>query len=101
MSDNSNRKDNQVKFQGTDTYISTRELNLAVNAAVTLQRPLLVKGEPGTGKTLLAHEISKGLNKRLITWHIKSTCHHPHAFFSVPPSAPLGALSIYQDHPLP
>ncbi|MDA2920100.1 MoxR family ATPase [Desulfobacterota bacterium AH_259_B03_O07] len=62
-----------MKFQGTDTYISTRELNLAVNAAVTLQRPLLVKGEPGTGKTMLAHEISKGLNKRLITWHIKST----------------------------
>jgi len=62
-----------MKFEGTDAYVSTRELNLAVNAAITLQRPLLVKGEPGTGKTLLAHEVSKALNKRLITWHIKST----------------------------
>jgi len=62
-----------MKFQGTDTYISTRELDLAVNAAVTLQRPLLIKGEPGTGKTLLAFEIAKALNKNLITWHIKST----------------------------
>lgn len=62
-----------MKFQGTDTYISTRELDLAVNAAITLQRPLLIKGEPGTGKTLLAFEIAKALNKKLITWHIKST----------------------------
>ncbi|HEX9667031.1 MAG TPA: MoxR family ATPase [Thermodesulfobacteriota bacterium] len=62
-----------MKFQGTDTYISTRELDLAVNAAITLQRPLLIKGEPGTGKTLLAFEIAKSLNKNLITWHIKST----------------------------
>ena len=62
-----------MKFQGTDTYISTRELDLAVNAAITLQRPLLIKGEPGTGKTLLAFEIAKALNKNLISWHIKST----------------------------
>jgi MoxR-like ATPase len=62
-----------MKFQSTDTYISTRELDLAVNAAITLQRPLLIKGEPGTGKTLLAFEIAKSLNKNLITWHIKST----------------------------
>ena len=62
-----------MKFQSTDTYISTRELDLAVNAAITLQRPLLIKGEPGTGKTLLAFEIAKALNKNLITWHIKST----------------------------
>lgn len=60
-------------FKGTDNYIATRELQIAVNAAITLQKPLLVKGEPGTGKTLLAHEISKALNKTLITWHIKST----------------------------
>lgn len=60
-------------FTGTDNYIATRELQIAVNAAITLQKPLLVKGEPGTGKTLLAHEISKALNKPLITWHIKST----------------------------
>ncbi|HAI77320.1 MAG TPA: ATP-binding protein [Microscillaceae bacterium] len=60
-------------FQGTETYVATRELSVAVNAAVTLEKPLLVKGEPGTGKTLLAFEIAKALNKKLITWHIKST----------------------------
>jgi MoxR-like ATPase len=61
------------KFTGTDIYIATRELQVAVNAAIHLQKPLLVKGEPGTGKTLLAHEIAKALNKEIITWHIKST----------------------------
>ncbi|GIV33459.1 MAG: ATPase AAA [Chitinophagales bacterium] len=60
-------------FQGTDTYIATRELQIAVNAAIHLQKPLLIKGEPGTGKTLLAHEVAKALNKPIITWHIKST----------------------------
>ncbi|MCY7349695.1 MAG: MoxR family ATPase [Cytophagaceae bacterium] len=60
-------------FKGTDQYVATRELQVAVNAAVTLQKPLLVKGEPGTGKTLLAYEIAKALNKPLITWHVKST----------------------------
>lgn len=62
-----------MQFTGTDNYIATRDLQIAVNAAISLQRPLLVKGEPGTGKTLLAHEISKALGKRLFTWHIKST----------------------------
>lgn len=62
-----------MKFTGTDNYIATQELQIAVNAAVLLQKPLLVKGEPGTGKTLLAHEISKAMGKKLITWHIKST----------------------------
>jgi len=62
-----------TKFTGTDNYIATRELQVAVNAAIHLQKPLLVKGEPGTGKTLLAHEIAKALNKEIITWHIKST----------------------------
>jgi MoxR-like ATPase len=62
-----------TKFTGTDNYIATRELQVAVNAAIHLQKPLLVKGEPGTGKTLLAHEIAKALNKDIITWHIKST----------------------------
>ena len=61
------------RFQGTDRYIATRELEVAVNAAVALQRPLLVKGEPGTGKTVLAQEIAKGLGLRLIEWHVKST----------------------------
>jgi len=61
------------QFAGTDTYIATEDLRVAVNAAVALERPLLVKGEPGTGKTILAHEIAKALGKELITWHIKST----------------------------
>ncbi|HLI11184.1 MAG TPA: MoxR family ATPase [Alphaproteobacteria bacterium] len=62
-----------MRFQGTDSYVATEDLMVAVNAAITLERPLLVKGEPGTGKTILAHEIAKALGKRLITWHIKST----------------------------
>ncbi len=62
-----------ARFEGTDTYIATEDLRVAVNAAVALERPLLVKGEPGTGKTILAHEIAKALKAPLITWHIKST----------------------------
>lgn len=62
-----------MQFEGTEIYVATRELQVAVNAAVTLQKPLLVKGEPGTGKTLLAFEVAKALNKKIITWHIKST----------------------------
>ena len=60
-------------FDSTDTYISTDELSMAVDAAVKLERPLLVKGEPGTGKTLLAEEIAKTLGLNLIQWHIKSS----------------------------
>ena len=60
-------------FDSTDTYVSTDELSMAVDAAIKLERPLLVKGEPGTGKTLLAEEIAKTLGLRLIQWHIKST----------------------------
>ncbi|MBQ75621.1 MAG: ATP-binding protein [Gammaproteobacteria bacterium] len=62
-----------MKFSSTNTYIATEELQMAVNAAVTLERPLLIKGEPGTGKTMLAEEIAKSLGMRLIPWHIKST----------------------------
>jgi len=62
-----------MKFQGTDEYISTRDLTLAVNASITLERPLLVKGEPGTGKTMLAFEVAKALKMEIITWHVKST----------------------------
>ena len=62
-----------MKFTGTDNYVATEELQMAVNAAVTLQRPLLIKGEPGTGKTLLAEEVAKALGKPLLSWHIKST----------------------------
>jgi len=60
-------------FKSTERYIATRDLEVAVNASVTLQRPLLVKGEPGTGKTVLAHEVAEALGHPLIEWHIKST----------------------------
>ena len=62
-----------MRFEGTENYIATEDLRIAVNAAITLERPLLIKGEPGTGKTVLAEEISKALNMPLITLHIKST----------------------------
>ena len=62
-----------MKFTGTDTYISTEDLSMAVNASVTLERPLLIKGEPGTGKTMLAEEVAASLKMPLIEWHIKST----------------------------
>jgi len=63
----------QERFSGTATYVATEDLSVAVNAAVALERPLLVKGEPGTGKTILAEEIATALGKTLISWHIKST----------------------------
>ena len=62
-----------MKFQGTQQYIATEDLQIAVNAAIALQRPLLIKGEPGTGKTMLAEQVAESLGKRLIQWHIKST----------------------------
>jgi MoxR-like ATPase len=62
-----------MRFTGTTDYVATEDLRVAVNAAVTLRRPLLVKGEPGTGKTVLAHEIAKALGAPLIEWHVKST----------------------------
>ena len=62
-----------MKFAGTESYVATDDLMVAVNAAITLERPLLVKGEPGTGKTMLAEEIARALGKDLIRWHIKST----------------------------
>ncbi|MFC3151100.1 AAA family ATPase [Litoribrevibacter euphylliae] len=62
-----------MKFEGTNDYVATDELKTAVNAAITLQRPLLIKGEPGTGKTMLAEELAKSLDTELIQWHIKST----------------------------
>ncbi|WP_313548763.1 MoxR family ATPase [Pseudomonas sp.] len=62
-----------MKFEGTADYVATADLQLAVNAAITLQRPLLIKGEPGTGKTLLAEQLAQALGTQLITWHIKST----------------------------
>jgi MoxR-like ATPase len=62
-----------MRFQGTKSYIATEDLKLAVDAALSLEKPLLVKGEPGTGKTMLALEVAESLGMRLIEWHIKST----------------------------
>ena len=62
-----------ARFEGTDNYVATNDLKMAVNAAITLERPLLIKGEPGTGKTVLAHEIAKALGAPLIEWNVKST----------------------------
>ena len=70
-----------MKFTGTDTYIATDDLMTAVNASVTLERPLLVKGEPGTGKTLLAEEIATSLGKPFYEWHIKSTTKAQHGLY--------------------
>jgi MoxR-like ATPase len=62
-----------MKFTGTQSYVATDDLKVAVNAAVTLGRPLLIKGEPGTGKTILAEEVAGALGRKLISWHVKST----------------------------
>jgi MoxR-like ATPase len=70
-----------MRFEGTDRYIATDDLMLAVNAAITLQRPLLIKGEPGTGKTLLAEEVARALGAPLIEWHIKSSTKAQHGLY--------------------
>ena len=70
-----------MRFEGTDSYIATEDLQVAVNAAITLERPLLVKGEPGTGKTILAQEIAAALGAPLIEWHIKSTTKAQHGLY--------------------
>ncbi len=70
-----------MKFTGTESYVTTDDLNMAVNAAVALERPLLIKGEPGTGKTLLAEEVSRSLGMKLFQWHIKSTTKAKHGLY--------------------
>ena len=71
----------EKRFEGTDSYIATEDLMVAVNASVALERPLLIKGEPGTGKTVLAEEIAKALGKPLTQWHIKSTTKALHGLY--------------------
>ncbi len=70
-----------MRFEGSSNYIATPDLQLAVNAAMTLQRPLLIKGEPGTGKTMLAEEVAAALNMPLLQWHIKSTTKAQHGLY--------------------
>jgi len=70
-----------MRFAGTQSYVVTDDLQIAVNAAVTLERPLLVKGEPGTGKTVLAHEVADALGAPLIEWHVKSTTKAQHGLY--------------------
>ena len=69
------------RFEGTQAYIATDDLRMAVNAAVALERPLLIKGEPGTGKTVLAYELARALDAPLITWHVKSTTKAHHGLY--------------------
>ena len=71
-SEKSSQRKTLMKFGSTETYIATEELQMAVNAAVTLERPLLIKGEPGTGNTMLAEEIASSLGMKIITWYVKS-----------------------------
>ena len=70
-----------MRFEGTDNYVATEDLMMAVNAAIALERPLLIKGEPGTGKTLLAVEVAKALGRPLFEWHIKSTMKAQHGLY--------------------
>jgi MoxR-like ATPase len=70
-----------ARFEGTENYIATHDLMMAVNAAITLERPLLIKGEPGTGKTMLALEVAKALQRPLYEWHIKSTTKAQHGLY--------------------
>ncbi len=70
-----------MRFEGTDKYVATEDLMVAVNASISLERPLLIKGEPGTGKTILAHEVAEAINAPLIEWHIKSTTKAQHGLY--------------------
>ena len=86
-----------MRFQGTDSYVATDDLLMAVNAAIALKRPLLIKGEPGTGKTVLAAEIAKALGKELIEWHIKSTTKAQHGLYEYDAVARLRDSQLGED----
>ncbi|MCU0868872.1 MAG: MoxR family ATPase [Burkholderiales bacterium] len=70
-----------MRFTGTEAYVATDDLMMAVNASITLERPLLIKGEPGTGKTMLAQEVAKALGRPLLQWHVKSTSKAQHGLY--------------------
>ena len=86
-----------MRFKGTDQYVATDELNLAVNAAVILQRPLLIKGEPGTGKTLLAEQVARAFNAPLVEWHIKSSTKAQHGLYEYDAVARLRDSQLGED----
>ena len=83
-----------MKFTGTDSYVATDDLKIAVNAAVALERPLLVKGEPGTGKTELARQVAEALGLPMIEWHIKSTTKAQQGFMNTMPSVACATASL-------
>ena len=82
-----------MRFTGSASYVATDELALAVNAAITLSRPLLVKGEPGTGKTQLAEEVARALGAPLFEWHVKSTSKSQHGLYEYDAVSRLGIPS--------
>lgn len=86
-----------MRFTGTDQYVATDELNLAVNAAVILQRPLLIKGEPGTGKTLLAEQVARAFSAPLVEWHIKSSTKAQHGLYEYDAVARLRDSQLGED----
>lgn len=86
-----------MRFTGTDQYVATDELNLAVNAAVILQRPLLIKGEPGTGKTLLAEQVARAFGAPLVEWHIKSSTKAQHGLYEYDAVARLRDSQLGED----
>src|SRR5258706_13899411 len=87
-----------MRFEGTDTYIATPDLMLAVNAAITLERPLLVKGEPGTGKTVLAEEVARAIGRPLVQWHIKSTTKAQQGLYEYDAVSPLRDSQLGEAH---
>ena len=90
--------DRSLRFEGTDRYVATDELRLAVNAAIALERPLLIKGEPGTGKTLLAQEVARSLQAPLIEWHVKSTTKAQHGLYEYDAVARLRDAQLGEPH---
>ena len=86
-----------MKFKGTKSYIATDDLSLSVNAAIALERPLLIKGEPGTGKTMLALEVAKSLDLPLIEWHIKSTTKAQQGLYEYDAVTRLRDSQLYKD----
>ncbi len=86
-----------MKFSGTENYVTTEDLNLAVNAAIALERPLLIKGEPGTGKTLLAQQVAQSLDMQIFEWHIKSTTQARHGLYEYDAVSRLRDSQLGQD----